>query len=43
MIDQGTIFGMPAVNMSFILPLVCFIIIIIYGYRSYMQLKSIKK
>jgi len=42
MIDQGTIRGMPAVNMSFILPLVCFLVIIIYGYRSFMQLKSIK-
>ena len=42
MIDQGTIWGMPAVNMSFILPLVCFLVIIIYGYRSFMQLKSIK-
>ena len=42
MIDQGTIWGMPAVNMSFILPLVCFLVIIVYGYRSFMQLKSIK-
>ena len=42
MIDQGTIWGMPAVNMSFILPLVCFLIIIVYGYRSFMQLKTIK-
>ena len=42
MIDQETIWGMPAVNMSFILPLVCFLVIIVYGYRSFMQLKSIK-
>ena len=42
LIDQGTIWGMPAVNMSFILPLVCFLIIIVYGYRSFMQLKSTK-
>jgi FHS family L-fucose permease-like MFS transporter len=34
-IDCGTLFGMPAVNMSFILPLMCFIVIITFGYRSY--------
>ncbi len=34
-IDQHTIFGHPAVNVSFCLPLICFIVIMIYGYRSY--------
>lgn len=34
-IDMGTVAGMPAVNISFILPLICFIVITIYGYRSY--------
>lgn len=34
-IDQGTLFSMPAVNVSFILPLICFVVIIIYGYRSH--------
>lgn len=34
-IDCNTIWGMPAVNISFLLPLLCFIIIIFYGYRSY--------
>lgn len=34
-IDMGTIAGMPAVNISFVLPLICFIVISIYGYRSY--------
>lgn len=34
-IDQGTIMGFPAVNISFCLPLSCFLIIIIYGYRSF--------
>lgn len=34
-IDQGTIFGMPAVNLSFILPSVCFVVITIYGARSF--------
>lgn len=40
LIDQGTIWGMPAVNMSFMLPLLCFLVIIIYGYRSYIQIKK---
>lgn len=34
-IDMGTFAGMPAVNASFILPLICFVVIAIYGYRSY--------
>lgn len=34
-IDKGICFGMSAVNVSFVLPLICFIVIIIYGYRSY--------
>lgn len=34
-IDYGTIVGHPAVNVSFILPLLCFLFIILYGYRSY--------
>jgi FHS family L-fucose permease-like MFS transporter len=34
-IDQGTIMGFPAVNISFGLPLICFLIIIIYCYRSF--------
>jgi FHS family L-fucose permease-like MFS transporter len=34
-IDLGTFAGMPAVNVSFILPLICFVVIAIYGYRSY--------
>ena len=32
-IDLGTVFGHPAVNVSFCLPLICFIVIIIYGIR----------
>lgn len=32
-IDQKVLFGMPAVNVSFILPLICFVVIVIYGYR----------
>ncbi len=34
-IDQGTVWNMPAVNLSFILPLICFIVITIYGSRSF--------
>ena len=34
-IDLGTIVGHPAVNCSFALPLLCFLFIILYGYRSY--------
>lgn len=34
-IDMHTLFGMPAVNLSFILPFICFVVITIYGYRSY--------
>lgn len=32
-IDCNTLFSMPAVNVSFVLPLVCFIVIVLYGYR----------
>ena len=34
-IDLQTIFGHPAVNVSFVLPLLCFIIIMVYGLRAY--------
>ena len=34
-IDQEVIMGFPAVNISFVLPLICFLIIITYGYRSF--------
>ena len=33
-IDTGEILGMSSVNMSFLLPLCCFIVIAIFGYRS---------
>jgi FHS family L-fucose permease-like MFS transporter len=32
-IDQGTVLGMPAVNVSFFLPTLCFVVIAIYGLR----------
>lgn len=33
-IDQGTILGHPAVNVSYVLPLLCFVIVMIYGIRA---------
>lgn len=38
-IDQGKIGPLPAVNVSFILPFICFVVIAIYGYRTYKALK----
>lgn len=32
-IDCKVLMGMPAVNLSFVLPLVCFVVIVIYGHR----------
>jgi FHS family L-fucose permease-like MFS transporter len=40
-IDQHIVFNMPAVNISFVLPLICFVVIIIYGYRTYQRTKMI--
>ena len=33
-IDKGTILGLPAVNVSFVLPLICFAVITVYGIRT---------
>lgn len=33
-IDMGTLIGLPAVNFSFVLPLFCFVVIAVFGYRS---------
>jgi len=33
-IDCGTILGHPAVNVSYCLPLLCFIVVALYGFRS---------
>lgn len=38
-IDQNTVLGLPAVNFSFILPLICFVIIAIYGFRTWKVIK----
>ncbi|MCR4964286.1 MAG: L-fucose:H+ symporter permease [Bacteroidales bacterium] len=38
-IDCGTILGHPAVNVSYVLPLICFIVVTVYGVRSYKRMK----
>ncbi len=37
-IDCGTILGHPAVNVSYALPLICFVVVTIYGVRSYKRM-----
>ena len=39
LIDQQTLWGMPAVNASFVLPLICFAVIVVYGHRTYRREK----
>ena len=39
-IDQVELLGMPAVNVSFILPFVCFVVIAIYGRRTFLRSKG---
>ena len=34
-IDQHELWGMPAVNLSFVLPFICFLVVVVYGHRSY--------
>ncbi|MDE6756340.1 MAG: L-fucose:H+ symporter permease [Muribaculaceae bacterium] len=33
-IDKGVVLGMPAVNVSFVLPLICFVVVMVYGHRT---------
>ena len=33
-IKQGTLFSMPAENISFIIPWICFVVVALYGYRT---------
>jgi FHS family L-fucose permease-like MFS transporter len=41
MIDAGSIIGsIPSVKTSFLLPLACFVVIAIYGYRAYRVYES---
>ncbi len=34
-IDRGTVLGHPAVNVSFVLPLLCFAVVSLYGWKMY--------
>ena len=37
-IDMGTVFGdFPATNASFVLPMVCFLVVTLYGYRMHVK------
>ena len=38
-IDLGSVLGLPAVNVSFIIPFFCFVAVTIYGLRSYKRKK----
>ena len=38
-IDKGTLFGMPAVNLSYIVPLVCFVVVAVFGHRRLCEAK----
>ncbi len=42
-IDLGTVAGMPAVNFSFVLPLICFTVVLCYGLYTLNQLKKLRK
>ena len=39
-IDRGTLIGMPAVNVSFVLLFICFVVIAIYGLRTWRRSMS---
>jgi len=41
-IDLQTVMGHPAVNVSFVLPFICFLLIITYGYRSHKKISLSK-
>lgn len=40
LIDMKELLGLPAVNVSFVLPLVCFVVITVYGYRTMVRTKK---
>ena len=42
-IDQVEVMGHPAVNVSYVLPLLCFLLIMVYGYRAYRSEKIVAK
>ena len=39
-IDMKEVGGMPAVNVSFVLPLICFVVITVYGYRTMVRTRK---
>lgn len=39
-IDMKEVGGMPAVNASFVLPLICFVVITVYGYRTMVRTRK---
>ena len=41
-IDMKEVMGLPAVNVSFLLPFVCFLVVASYGYRSYRKALQMK-
>ena len=41
LIDMGTVMGIPSVNFSFVMPLICFVVIAVYGYRSYRRVMEV--
>lgn len=43
LIDFEIIAGMPAVNFSFVLPLISFVVILVFGYRSWREYDRYKK
>ena len=34
---DATLFGIPATNLSFIVPLICFVVVALYGHRAYVR------
>jgi FHS family L-fucose permease-like MFS transporter len=39
-IDKGSVFGFPATNISFILPLICFVVVVVYGWLTMRRLRQ---
>ena len=39
-IDMKEVGGLPAVNVSFVLPLICFVVITVYGYRTMVRTRK---
>ena len=35
--SEATVFGLPCTNLSFIIPLICFIVIAVYGHNAYVR------